>query len=73
MPLFVVVVILLIVGSQEKAPVPGKGEERRNDRHTCCLEQTNLHQGEPFSLQVNVATDKPAAVHCTGAELVSQE
>lgn len=31
-PLFIMVVILLIVGSQEKAPVPGKGEDRRKDR-----------------------------------------
>ncbi len=27
MPVFVVVVLLLIVGSQEKPAVPGKGEE----------------------------------------------
>uniref|UniRef100_A0A4W4GYK7 Transmembrane protein 245 n=1 Tax=Electrophorus electricus TaxID=8005 RepID=A0A4W4GYK7_ELEEL len=33
-PVFVVVVALLIVGSQEKAPVPGKGEESYHSRPT---------------------------------------
>lgn len=40
MPMFVLAVILLIVGSQEKAPVPGKGEERRNDCKLSCHEYT---------------------------------
>lgn len=54
MPVFVVVVILLIVGSQEKAPVPGKGVERSNNCHPNCHKY------------IQITTDKPGTVDRTG-------
>lgn len=33
-PMFVVLVILIIVGSQEKPPVPGRGEDKWTQTHT---------------------------------------
>lgn len=51
MPMFVVAAILLIVGSQEKAPLPGKGEKRRNDHEY-------IHESVQYS-------SKTGAVHRT--------